>query len=150
MKSNNILTIPNPWYLLSNITIEDFIFGMLNLGNPIDVNLVGVFEDTGRGSLRDVELPLHRDGEYSEKLAKTQGGTYVEAKNVDIVGMYCLKSSDCETLIEYKEMKFHTYRLQRIILKKNQCLVWDNKTVRHGRQGKVGDRLILRIWIHVT
>jgi hypothetical protein len=25
--------------------------------------------------------------------------------------------------------------------------VWDNKTVRHGRQGKVGDRLILRIWI---
>ena len=145
MKSNNILTIPNPWYLLSNISIEDFIFGMLELGKPIDVNLVGVFEDTGRGSLRDVELPLHRDGEYSEKLAKAQGGTYVEAKDVDIVGMYCLKSSDCVTLIEDKEMKYHP--LQRIILEKNQCLVWDNKVVRHGRQGKVGDRLILRIWI---
>ena len=145
MKSNNILSIPNPWYLLSNISIEDFIFGMLELGKPIDVNLVGVFEDTGRGSLRDIELPLHRDGEYSEKLAEAQGGTYIKSKDVDIVGMYCLKPSDCVTLIEDKEMKYHP--LQRIILEKNQCLVWDNKAVRHGRQGKVGDRLILRIWI---
>ena len=142
MKSNNILPVPNPWYLLNYISIKDFIFGMLKLGKPIDVNLVGVFEDTGRGSLRDVELPLHKDGEYSEKLAKAQGGIYIEAKDVDIVGMYCLKSSDCVTLIEDKDMT-----LQSIILKKNQCLVWDNKAVRHGRQGKIGDRLILRIWI---
>ena len=31
------------WYILDNITCDDFIIHMLKIGKPIDISLVGVF-----------------------------------------------------------------------------------------------------------
>lgn len=120
------------------MTIEKFLLGMLSLGYPLDVSLVGVFDESGRGSRRDIELPLHKDGVYSESLAKIQGGEYVEQKNIDFVGMYCIvEEENCITLLENQE----------VILKKGQALIFDNNRILHGRQGLVGKRLLLRMWV---
>jgi alpha-ketoglutarate-dependent taurine dioxygenase len=32
-------------------------------------------------------------------------------------------------------------------LKQGQAVIFDNKFCRHGRRGRVGDRLLLRVWI---
>ncbi len=129
---------PDPFYVVSS-TLEDFIVGMLSFGYPLDVSLVGNFDNEGRASRRDVDLPLHRDGEYSASLAEVQGGEYIEKPGINIVGLYCIRDSGerCVTLIDDQEIE----------LKKGQALVFDNQKVLHGRKGPVGDRLLVRMWI---
>lgn len=130
----------NSWYLW-NGTLEEFILGMLELGKPLEISLVGVFDKdlNGRGSRRDIDLPMHRDGEYSAELAKVQGGMYIEKKNIDIVGLYCIRDGEekCVTLIDDNEIE----------LKAGQAVIFNNKNVLHGRKGQVGSRLLLRMWI---
>src|SRR4051812_2666338 len=87
------LPYPTPYYV-ERMTADDFILGMLALGTPIEMSVVGSFDDAataGRGSRRDMDLPLHRDGVYSAKLAEAQGGHYVERPNIDVVGLYCVR-----------------------------------------------------------
>lgn len=129
---------PNPYYLTQS-SLEEFILGMLSLGKPIETAIVGAFDTEGRGSRRDIDLPLHRDGEYSQKMVEAQGGTIVTRPGIDIVGLYCIREGvgECLTLVEDQEFN----------LKKGQALVFDNKKVRHGRRGQVGERLLLRMWI---
>jgi hypothetical protein len=130
---------PNTWYIIS-CTLDEFILGMLALGHPLETSLVGNFDKTGRGSRRDIELPLHQDGQYSEKLAKAQSGFYIDKKDIDIVGLYCIRndaSVKCLTLIDDVEVE----------LQKGQALILNNKKVFHGRKGQVGERLLLRFWI---
>jgi hypothetical protein len=128
-----------PWYVLDNLSCNDFILYMLTLGKPIDVSLVGSFDKEGRGSRRDIDLPLHRDGDYSLKLAEKNNQVF--DKKIDIVGLYCIKSGEAKTLIQYDQ------ELSEITLKNNQGVVFDNRMCLHGRSGKVGGRLLLRIWI---
>lgn len=130
---------PNPYYIVPNSSLEEFILGMLDLGYPLEMSIVGVFDSKGRGSRRDIDLPLHKDGEYSAKLQETQGGTIVEKEGIHIVGLYCLREGEgeCLTLIDNEEIE----------LKKNQALVFDNQKVMHGRKGQVEERLLIRMWI---
>ncbi len=98
---------PNPWFLWEG-TLSNFLLSLLDLGTPLETSLVGVFdkEEVGRGSRRDMDLPLHRDGVFSQALADAQGGFYVEKAGIDIVGLYCLRGSTkgrCETLLEGTE-----------------------------------------------
>jgi hypothetical protein len=133
------MSYPNSWYTLS-CTLEEFILGMLTLGHPLEISLVGNFDKTGRGSRRDIELPLHQDGQYSEELAKAQDGFYIEKKDIDIVGLYCIKddpSAKCITIVDNAEIE----------LQKGQAVIFDNRKVFHGRKGQVGERLLLRFWI---
>ena len=125
------LSLKEPWRLIDDVGADQFIFDMLALGSPIEVSLVGVFDYEGRGSRRDIELPLHRDGDYS-----------IQHKGeIDFVGLYCLREGEATTLIE------DSSGLHKIKLKKRQAIILDNKICRHGRNGKVGERLLLRIWI---
>ena len=105
---------------------------MLDLGYPIETSLIGAFDREGRGSRRDIELPLHRDGDYSDR------------RDIDIVGLYCIKQSDAVTLIKQDET------LTELTLLKGEALIFDNKICLHGRKGVVGERLLLRIWIRVA
>ena len=127
------------WYILNDLTCNDFIIHMLTLGKPIEVGLVGSFDKEGRGSRRDIDLPFHRDGDYSAKIAKKNNQEF--DKKVDIVGLYCIKSGEAKTLIKYKE------DITEIILKTNQGIIFDNLKCLHSRTGPVGDRILLRIWI---
>jgi hypothetical protein len=126
-----VLTETKPFILLDNLTATDFIIRMLEMGNPIETSLVGVFDDEGRGSRRDIPLPLHRDGDYSTNYKD----------RIDIVGLYCVNEGSARTLIEHDNV------LLKFKLKKGQALIFDNKAVRHGREGEVKDRLLMRIWI---
>lgn len=130
---------PDPYYVVSDCSLEQFILGMLSLGKPMELSLVGVFDQEGRGSRRELDLPLHRDGEYSQALADAQGGTYVERPGIDIVGLYCIRSGSgqCLTLVDDAEIE----------LQSRQALVFDNHKVLHGRRGPVGERLLLRMWV---
>ncbi len=130
------------WYILDNITCDDFIIHMLTLGKPIDISLVGVFDKEGRGSRRDIELPLHRDGDYSSKIAKKNNEIF--DKKIDYVGLYCVRDGDAKTLIKYND------EISEIVLKKNQAVIFDNMKCLHGRTGMVGDRILLRVWIENT
>lgn len=130
---------PVSYYVLSVNSLDEFVLGMLSLGTPIEMSLVGVFDTEGRGSRRDIDLPLHQDGKYSKELADVQGGYYVEKPDIDIVGLYCIKegSTPCYTIVNN----------QKIDLKQNQVLVFDNNKVMHGRKGQVGDRILVRMWV---
>jgi hypothetical protein len=128
-----------PWYILNDVTCNEFIMHMLTLGNPIEVSLVGSFDKEGRGSRRDIDLPLHRDGDYSAKIAEKNNQKF--DKKVDIVGLYCIKSGESKTLIKHEE------ELTEIVLKTNQGVIFDNVKCLHGRTGPVKDRILLRIWI---
>ncbi len=132
---------PDPYYIIADISLDEFILGMLTLGTPLELALVGVFDTKSdvRGSRRDIELPLHQDGKYSQKLAEAQGGTYVEAKDIDIVGLYCLRDGEepCYTLIGDTEIN----------LESNQALILDNNKIMHGRKGPVGNRILVRMWL---
>ena len=135
---------PDPYYIANYLSVDEFILDMLELGKPLEVSLVGVFDDEGRGSRRDIELPFHRDGEYSEAMAKSQGGYHTPAKDIDIVAMYCLRSDpskNCFTSINYED------KTAQISLMVGDALIFDNKRVTHGRVGEVGERLLLRMWI---
>ena len=119
--------------LISNITADNFLLEMLKLGKPIETSLVGAFDKQGRGSRRDIDLPLHRDGDYSVATAIQH--------SIDWVGLYCIKSGKATTLIE------DNGKLREFNLQEGQAIILDNKLCRHGRKGKVGDRLLLRVWI---
>ena len=119
--------------LISNITADNFLLEMLKLGKPIETSLVGAFDKQGRGSRRDIDLPLHRDGDYSVATAIQH--------SIDWVGLYCIKSGKATTLIE------DNGELREFNLQEGQAIILDNKLCRHGRKGKVGDRLLLRVWI---
>tara|TARA_Y100001980_G_C14517156_1_gene292462 strand:+ start:973 stop:1383 length:411 start_codon:yes stop_codon:yes gene_type:complete len=123
------------WYTLNDVSCNEFVLHMLSLGKPVEVTLVGAFESEGRGSQRDIELPFHRDGDYSKKKDKMFN------KNVDIVGLYCIKGGNAKTLIKVDEV------ITELVLEENQGLVFDNMRCLHGRKGIVGDRVLLRIWI---
>lgn len=129
----------NVWYIVNDTTCDEFITHMLTMGKPVEVSLVGSFDNEGRGSRRDIDLPFHRDGDYSSKIAKDNDQVF--DKKVDIVGLYCLKSGPAKTLIKYKE------QVSEVNLKQNQAIVFDNLKCLHGRRGTVGDRILLRIWI---
>lgn len=134
-----MLTEERPWNLLTDITSDEFILRMLELGRPIETTLVGVFDKEGRGSRQDIELPLHKDGEYSARKAAEEGRTFT--KQVDYVGLYCLRGGNTITLLE------HNNQLYEIALEPGEALVFDNRVCRHGRRGQVGDRVLLRLWI---
>lgn len=111
---------------------DEFLMDVLNLGTPIDTSLVGNFDEEGRGSRRDIDLPFHRDGDYTTKYKGM----------IDVVALYCIREGNVETLIELPGGG-----IKRFNLKKNECLIINNKTCRHGRTGTVGNRLLLRVWI---
>lgn len=123
----------NHFYLYENITADNFILEMLKLGKPIETSLVGVFDSEGRGSRRDVDLPFHRDGDYSKEVASKH--------SIDYVGLYCIKGGESKTLLEVEEKEIE------LTLKEGQAIIINNKNIRHARKGPVGDRLLLRIWI---
>lgn len=140
----------NPWQVLE-LTAEDFLIGMSEIGTPQQMSMVGSFaadpnDPTIRTAHRDTDLPLHRDGIYTESIAQMQGGKYVEAPSVDIVGMYCLRDNDgkpCYTIISADEAG--TTILDEVNLRAGQALIWDNR-LWHGRRGAVGRRLLVRFW----
>ena len=119
--------------LISDITADNFLLEMLKLGKPIETSLVGAFDKQGRGSRRDIDLPLHRDGDYSIATAIQH--------SIDWVGLYCIKGGKATTLVE------DNGELREFNLQEGQAIILDNKLCRHGRRGKVGDRLLLRVWI---
>ena len=123
----------NHFYLYENITADNFILEMLKLGKPIETSLVGVFDSEGRGSRRDVDLPFHRDGDYSKEIAAKH--------SIDYVGLYCIKGGESKTLLEVEGKEIE------LTLKEGQAIIINNKNIRHARKGSVGDRLLLRIWI---
>ena len=123
----------NHFYLYENITADNFILEMLKLGKPIETSLVGVFDSEGRGSRRDVDLPFHRDGDYSKEVASKY--------SIDYVGLYCIKGGESKTLLEVEGKEIE------LTLKEGQAIIINNKNIRHARKGSVGDRLLLRIWI---
>jgi len=116
-------------------TADQFIFSMLQLGKPIETSLVGVFESEGRGSKRDIELPFHKDGDYSKDIAAKH--------SIDYVGLYCLKGGDTETVIKIDGSDEE----HSIVLQTGQGVIMNNKNGTHARKGTVGDRLLLRVWI---
>ncbi len=136
------------WYVEDFPTLDNFILEMLKIGTPIEASIVGVFDPKGkgRGSRQEMDLPLHRDGEYSKDLADAQGGHYVDTPGgVDIVALYCIREGDenCETLIKPDDSD----EVIPIMLKRGQALVFDNRRVLHGRRGAVGSRILMRIWL---
>ena len=121
--------------IIDNITADNFILEMLSLGKPVELSLVGAFDEGSRvrGSRRDIDLPLHRDGDYSKDMAAKY--------SIDYVGLYCLREGEAKTLVEDNDEIFE------LNLKRGQGLIFDNKLCRHGRTGSVGDRVLLRVWV---
>ena len=121
--------------VIDNITADNFILEMLSLGKPIELSLVGAFDEGSgtRGSRRDIDLPLHRDGDYSKDMASKH--------SIDYVGLYCVKEGEAKTIVEDNN------EIVELNLKKGQALIFDNKLCRHGRVGSVGDRVLLRAWV---
>lgn len=141
--------ITKPWQVLE-MTTPEFLIGMASLGKYQDINLVGSFAEPGDRSVRtahrDIDLPFHRDGIYTESIANMQDGMYIASPNVDIVGMYCLRSNsagDCWTILSEDEAGKGI--ITEVNLKAGQALIWDNR-LWHGRRGPVGDRLLIRFW----
>lgn len=136
-----------PWSV-AKMTVEEFLVGMSSLGTPQEIQMVGSFaadpnDETVRTAHRDVDLPLHRDGIYTEAIASMQGGRYVEKPNVDIIGMYCLRANDepCYTTISEDGKNV----VAEVDLKTGEALIMDNR-LWHGRRGRVGKRLLIRFW----
>lgn len=156
-----------PWQVLE-LASEDFLIGMSDIGTPQQMSMVGSFaanpdDPTVRTAHRDKDLPWHRDGIRSEAIADMQGGNYIEAPNVDIVGMYCLRDNQvihhgverghepCYTVLAeaapdadpYDNSQFKV--VAEVDLYPGQALVWDNR-LWHRRHGAVGTRLLVRFW----
>lgn len=132
-----MITIPDSFQIYESLSLTDFTLGMLALGNPIEVSLVGSFESEGRGSRRDMDMPFHKDGGYSAKGRK-------DFPYPDIVGLYCLRTDPehkCITGIN------HNGDLYGLELQEGQALVFNNNNILHSREGKVGNRVLFRIWI---
>lgn len=138
-----------PWKVLT-LSVEDFLTGMSEAGPTPEMSMVGAFaadpnDKTVRTAHRDIDLPLHRDGIYTEAIAAMQGGMYIEKPNVDLVGMYCVRDNDapCYTILATENDESTIF--ERVDLRAGQALVWDNR-LWHGRQGAVGKRLLIRFW----
>lgn len=143
-----MFTYTNEPWLVEEMTIEEFLEGMCSLGTPQEIQMVGAFaenpdDETVRTAHRDTDLPLHRDGVYTEAIAKMQGGRYVEKPNVDVVGLYCVRDNDksCWTRISEDGINVST----EVNLLKGEALIMDNR-LWHGRRGEVGKRLLIRFW----
>ena len=134
-----MLSEQNPWELLNFHNADEFLKYVITLGKPTEITLVGAFGKEGRGSTQDMDLPLHFDGDYSARKAAEKGLTF--DKKIDILALYCIKSGDTVTNLEWHD------NLASIILKEGQALIVDNRLCKHGRTGGVGDRLLLRVWI---
>ena len=74
---------------------------------------------------------MHRDGDYSTDYKD----------KIDVVGLYCIREGTASTLVEYND------EITAVTLKNGQALIFDNKVCRHAREGSVGDRLLMRLWI---
>ena len=134
---------PDPLFYTA-CSFEQFVDTMLGLGPFIEMSIVSPVNTEGRGSLRDIPLPIHRDGEYSGQLAAAQGDTYVERPGIRYVGMYGIREGEypCGTTVEFSG------QTKTIYLKAGQALILDNQRVLHGRLGKAGpSRLLIRMWI---
>jgi hypothetical protein len=144
-----MFTFNGPWEV-KRISIQDFLIGMSSLGTPLEIQMVGAFapaDDTAvRTAHRDVDLPMHRDGVFTQSIADMQQGKYVAKPNVDIIGMYCVRENSsgepCFTQVS-EDGKHVDYEIN---LKAGECLIMDN-TWSHGRRGPVGDRLLIRFWL---
>jgi hypothetical protein len=128
------------WRLIENMTADNFLIEVLRLGKPSEITLVGAFDKSGRGSRQDVDLPLHHDGDYSRRKAEERGETW--DKKIDYLCLYCLRGNKtATTLIESNGV------MNEIVLKTGDAVFIDNRSVRHGRRGEVGDRILLRAWV---
>lgn len=142
-----MFSFTGPWEVKS-LTIEEFLIGMSALGTPQEIQMVGSFaradDTTVRTAHRDVNLPFHRDGIYTEAIADMQDGKYVARPNVDIIGMYCVRANDepCYTLVSEDGKTIAA----EVNLKAGEALVMDNRWW-HARRGAVGTRLLIRFWI---
>lgn len=128
------MRIPNPWYLTDGLSLEEFITGMLELGSPVEVTLVGVFDKEGRGSRRDIEMNPHHDGDYSN------------TDRPDYVGLYCVREGEFECVTEIYDPVVRE-KTDEVELKKGEAFIFDNTRIAHARRGKVGSRLLLRVWV---
>ena len=134
-----MITPENPWELIKFSNADEFLKHIITLGKPSEVSIVGAYSNEGRGSTQDMDLPLHHDGDYSARKAAEKGLTF--DKKIDIVALYCIKSGNTATDIEWYGNR------GSIILTEGQALIFDNHICKHGRTGMVGDRLLLRVWI---
>jgi hypothetical protein len=170
-----MIDISKPWQVLT-LPAEDFLIGMSDIGTPQQMSMVGSFaadpdDPTVRTAHRDKDLPWHRDGIRSQAIADMQGGNYIEAPNVDLVGMYCLRDNTqitktdglttgkgvsvehlpCYTVLAeappdadpYDDSQFKI--VAEVDLYPGQALLWDNR-LWHRRHGAVGTRLLVRFW----
>ena len=78
------------WRLFDGIDANQFILESISYCRPVEVSLVGAFDTEGRGSRRDIELPLHRDGDYSTDYKD----------KIDYVCLFCVRPGDATTLID--------------------------------------------------
>ncbi len=136
-----------PWSVAA-MSIEEFLCGMCSLGTPQEIQMVGAFaadpdDATVRTAHRDTDLPLHRDGIYTQAIADMQGGRYVEKPNVDVIGMYCVRANNepCYTTVSEDGKTV----IAEVNLKAGEAMIMDNR-LWHGRRGKVGKRLLIRFW----
>lgn len=149
------------------LSAKDFLIGMSDVGTPQQMSMVGSFADpddqTIRTAHRDKDLPWHRDGIRSQAIADMQGGNYIEAPGVDLVGMYCLRDNQvvgrggalahepCYTVLAeaapdadpYDDTQFKV--IDEVDMYPGQALIWDNR-LWHRRHGPVGTRLLVRFW----
>jgi hypothetical protein len=142
-----MFTFTGPWEV-KKLTIEEFLIGMSGLGSPQEIQMIGSFaiaDDTSvRTGHRDVNLPYHRDGIYTEAIANMQDGKYVEKPNVDIIGMYCVRAGDepCYTIVSEDGKNPDA----EVNLQAGEALIMDNRWW-HARRGPVGKRLLIRFWV---
>ena len=139
----------NGSYEVKKLSIEEFLIGMSELGIPQEIQMVGSFakgdDTTVRTAHRDIDLPFHRDGIYTKAIADMQQGKYVEKPNVDIIGMYCVRTNNdepCYTTVSEDGLN----TIFEVNLKAGEALIMDNR-LWHGRRGAVGKRLLIRFWI---
>jgi ectoine hydroxylase-related dioxygenase (phytanoyl-CoA dioxygenase family) len=144
------IDLSKPWQVIEGLTADEFLLGMAALGHSQEMTLVGAFEapddETKRTAHRDIPLPFHRDGIYTQSIADLQSGMYIERPNVDVVGMYCIRDNGdpCYTILADDEAGEHI--VSEVNLRAGQALVWDNR-LWHGRRGTVGQRVLIRFWI---
>lgn len=138
-------------YQVLTLSVEDFLVGMSGLGTPQEIQMVGAFaEDPNdpavRTAHRDIDLPPHRDGIYTQAIADMQGGNYIERPNVDVVGMYCVRDNVAPCYTVFYTDEAGAEEITRVDLRAGQAVVWDNR-LWHGRRGPVGKRLLIRFWV---
>lgn len=145
------IDLSQPWQVVE-MTTDQFLLTMAELGHSQELTLVGSFEEpddeTKRTAHRDIPLPFHRDGIYTDSIAALQGGMYVTRPNVDLVGMICVRDNDgkpCTTILS--EDKQGENVIAEVSLKPGQALIWDNRLWHARGEEPVGRRVLIRFWI---